>query len=168
MTGGVRIAASSLTPFAAARQHTGCRCLNFRRALVRPLKIQTAVPAISPSVRRRRQSAPQQRSRSLPQRGRLDGRRLLLGKASDTTTITQKTLFPRFCQWGTASYIYIIYLYNSGELSQRISMPSLNFRLPRIFLTARSVCSSVSSAAGSASTREKAMLFLPSPRFLPR
>ena len=55
-----------------------------------------------------------------------------------------------------------------GTKAQRISMPSLYFRLPRIFLMARSTCSASSSALGSASTREKAMLFLPSPRFLPR
>ena len=53
-------------------------------------------------------------------------------------------------------------------ISYRISMFSLYFRLPRIFLTARSTCSGSSSALGSASTREKAMLFFPSPRFLPR
>ena len=47
-------------------------------------------------------------------------------------------------------------------------MPSLNFRLPSTFLTVRSTCSAETSAAGSDRVREKAMLFLPSPRFAPR
>ena len=51
---------------------------------------------------------------------------------------------------------------------QRISMPSLNFRLPRIFLTARSTCSADRSSFRSERVRANAMLFLPSPRLAPR
>ena len=60
------------------------------------------------------------------------------------------------------SILYIV------SRAQRISMPSLNFRLPRIFLTTRSTSSAEISFFGSDRDRVNAMLFLPSPRFAPR
>ena len=51
----------------------------------------------------------------------------------------------------------------SRENSQRISMPSLNLRLPRIFLTRRSTSAGSRALFSGAKCRVKAMLFLPAP-----
>lgn len=54
------------------------------------------------------------------------------------------------------------------ENYSRISMPSLNLRLPRIFLTKRSTSSGVRGLSAGWKNRLNAMLFLSAPSFSPR